>query len=90
MAFVKMLEAEKVDLIEVSGGTYEKLAMADGVEEKDSTKQRKAYFLEFSEKLVQHTSIPGHVYGWLAQSSGHVGSLGRQSDTFGRLGTSVD
>ena len=57
MEFVKMLEAASVDLIEVSGGTYEKLAMTDGPE-RESTKQREASFLEFSQKLVEATKVP--------------------------------
>ncbi|WP_310620059.1 NADH:flavin oxidoreductase/NADH oxidase family protein [Flexibacterium corallicola] len=44
-----------VDLIEVSGGSYENTAMADGVEQKDSTIKREAYFLEFAEKARKHT-----------------------------------
>ena len=58
MEFVKMLQDATVDLIEVSGGTYEKLAMTDGVETKESTKQREAYFLDFSQKLVTNCTIP--------------------------------
>lgn len=59
--FVKMLEGAGVDLIEVSGGTYEKLAMTDGQDgrvEKQSTNEREAYFLEFSKRLVQQTNVP--------------------------------
>ena len=56
--FVRMLEDAGVDLIEVSGGTYEKLAMTDGTEEKESTKQREAYFAEFSRKLVEKVKVP--------------------------------
>jgi 2,4-dienoyl-CoA reductase-like NADH-dependent reductase (Old Yellow Enzyme family) len=51
----------RVDLIEVSGGTYEKLAMTDGEdgrEEKQSTKEREAYFIEFSKCLVEQTKVP--------------------------------
>lgn len=61
MEFVQMLEENGCDLIEVSGGTYEKLAMTDGQdgrEEKQSTREREAYFLDFSKQLVQHTTIP--------------------------------
>lgn len=61
--FVKMLEDVGVDLIEVSGGTYEKLAMTDGGQDeenqpKQSTVEREAYFLDFSKRLVEHTKVP--------------------------------
>lgn len=57
--FVQLLEEASVDLIEVSRGTYEKLAMTDGIEEeKESTKEREAYFGEFSAQLVQKTGLP--------------------------------
>ena len=61
MEFVKMLEENGCDMIEVSGGTYEKLAMTDGEderEEKQSTREREAYFLEFSKHLVANTNVP--------------------------------
>mmetsp|Transcript_99707 Transcript_99707/g.197718 ORF Transcript_99707/g.197718 Transcript_99707/m.197718 type:complete len:398 (+) Transcript_99707:99-1292(+) len=56
--FVKMLEDNGCDLIEVSGGTYEKLAMTDGGEEKQSTRDREAYFVGFSKQLVDNTKVP--------------------------------
>lgn len=50
MAVVKELEKEQIDLLEVSGGTYEASAMiGDG--QKESTKKREAYFLEYAEKV---------------------------------------
>ena len=47
---IKMLDAEKMDLIEVSGGTYERAAMV-GTLQKESTRQREAYFLDFIVKV---------------------------------------
>ena len=41
-----MLDAEGMDLIEVSGGTYERAAMV-GTQQKESTKKREAYFMDF-------------------------------------------
>lgn len=51
------LEKEKVDLVEISGGTYEKPAMFD-TEIKDSTKRREAYFIDYAEKASQKVNIP--------------------------------
>jgi len=49
---IRALSEAGIDMIEISGGTYEAPAMA-GVKEvpvKDSTRRREAYFLEFAEK----------------------------------------
>ena len=54
---IKALEAEGIDLVEISGGSYEQPAMS-GVNVKESTKKREAYFLEFAEKIRAETKIP--------------------------------
>ena len=59
---IKNLSAKTVDLIEISGGTYEQSAMM-GVGMKDSTRQREAYFLEFAKKVRKQTDIPLMVTG---------------------------
>ena len=46
-----MLSSEGMDMIEVSGGTYEKAAMMGaGKKIKESTQKREAYFADFIEK----------------------------------------
>ncbi len=56
-AVVEMLNAEGIDLIELSGGSYESPAMqgrtADG-----RTLAREAYFLEFAQDLARHARMP--------------------------------
>lgn len=52
-----------VDLIEISGGSYEAPAMAEGVKRKASTQKREAYFLEFAKALRESVSIPIVVTG---------------------------
>ncbi|MBE0482018.1 MAG: NADH:flavin oxidoreductase/NADH oxidase family protein [Bacterioplanes sp.] len=62
-----------IDLIEVSGGTYETPAMAQGREShqdssttspmKESTRLREAYFLEFAEMLRTKVKVPLMVTG---------------------------
>ena len=67
---VKMLEAEGVDLLEISGGTYEKVAFFiqdDSIRE--STKQREAYFLEFAKRIREISKIPIMVTGGFRTSS---------------------
>lgn len=53
------LEKEGIDLIEISGGTYEKLAMMGELStQKESTQQREAYFLEYARKVRSLISTP--------------------------------
>ncbi|EGG10388.1 uncharacterized protein MELLADRAFT_33909 [Melampsora larici-populina 98AG31] len=47
----KQMEAAGVELIELSGGTYENLPFE---EKKDSTKRREGFFIEFAERLRPH------------------------------------
>lgn len=56
------LQAAGVDLLEISGGTYEKAAMM-GVTQRESTRQREAYFLDFAEKLRAEVDLPLWVTG---------------------------
>ncbi|MFP2997456.1 NADH:flavin oxidoreductase/NADH oxidase family protein [Spongiivirga sp. MCCC 1A20706] len=67
---VKMLHAEGVDLLEISGGTYEKLAFFVLNEEgnelrptRESTKKREAYFIDFAKKIRTVCTIPLLVTG---------------------------
>lgn len=57
MVVIQMLDQEGMDLIEVSGGTYERAAMV-GTMQKESTKQREAYFLDFIVKVREKISTP--------------------------------
>jgi len=60
---VSALSELGIDLIEISGGTYEAPAMAAGVPQRDSTRMREAYFLEFAEKVRLRTRIALAVTG---------------------------
>lgn len=64
---VKMLEKEQIDLLEISGGTYEKLVFFSlndkGPEQKQSTREREAYFIDFAKKVRAFSSIPLMVTG---------------------------
>ncbi|MCB1687459.1 MAG: NADH:flavin oxidoreductase/NADH oxidase family protein [Halioglobus sp.] len=65
------LEAAGIDLLEISGGTYEqpKLLGAEGVEEEEpqhvakSTLMREAYFVDFALAMQEKVSIPLMVTG---------------------------
>ncbi len=56
MEVVKILSAEGMDLIEISGGTYEAPAMMGY--KKKSTREREAYFLDYIQKARKITSTP--------------------------------
>lgn len=58
IAVFKAIDAAGIDLIEISGGTYEAPAMAGAKEDKRkaSTIAREAYFLDFAEKIRQQVS----------------------------------
>ncbi|WP_298545348.1 NADH:flavin oxidoreductase/NADH oxidase family protein [uncultured Aquimarina sp.] len=64
---IKMLDQEKIDLLEISGGTYEKLAFfilnEEDSELKESTKQREAYFIDFAKKIRAISKLPLMITG---------------------------
>jgi 2,4-dienoyl-CoA reductase-like NADH-dependent reductase (Old Yellow Enzyme family) len=84
------LEAEGIDLLEISGGTYERPAMTGSAHAKDedkaraSTAAREAYFLEYATLLRAATRLPLMLTGGLrsaaamaqAISSGAVDVIG--------------
>lgn len=56
---IDMLSGEGMDMIEVSGGTYEKAAMMGaGKKVKESTQKREAYFADFIVKARARTKAP--------------------------------
>ncbi len=68
---LRWLEEAGVDLVEVSGGTYEqpKLLGVEGIEEEEeqqvarSTRLREAYFVDFALAMQQYVAIPLMVTG---------------------------
>ncbi|HET6789727.1 MAG TPA: NADH oxidase, partial [Aquabacterium sp.] len=74
---IRALEAEGIDLVEISGGTYEAPAMT-GVKQqpvKDSTRQREAYFLAFAEKARQAVKVPLVVTGGFRSIQGMAAAI---------------
>ena len=57
MQVIQWLDEAGMDLIEVSGGTYERAAMV-GTQHKESTVKREAYFLEFIDKVRKKVKAP--------------------------------
>jgi 2,4-dienoyl-CoA reductase-like NADH-dependent reductase (Old Yellow Enzyme family) len=69
-----------IDLIEISGGTYEAPAMSGNEKfadsyQKDSTKKREAYFLSFAEKVRSEVSAPLMVTGGFRSGVGMNAAL---------------
>ena len=62
LAVIKHLEKEGIDHVEISGGTYEKPTMS-GLNIRESTKQREAYFLQFAERIRSEVKVPLAVTG---------------------------
>ncbi len=60
---IKTLEKLKIDLLEISGGTYENIIFLTQRYERESTKQREAYFLDFAKKIRKETALPIMVTG---------------------------
>jgi len=72
---IEALDKAGVDLIEVSGGTYEKPTMVDGIAQSASTLKREAYFLAFAEQARAHTNAALAVTGGFRSASGMNSAL---------------
>ncbi len=71
---ITMLSEVGIDLIEISGGTYENPVMV-GLEKKQSTKDREAFFLDFIVKARQVTDTPLMLTGGFRTKSAMVQAL---------------
>lgn len=75
---VRALAKAGIDLIEISGGTYEAPAMT-GVREaehvRDGTHRREAYFLEFAQKARQAVDVPLMLTGGFRTADGMAGAI---------------
>ena len=75
MLVAEALAEEGIDLIEISGGSYETPTLVTGKKGdyegiKESTRQREAYFLEFAEQLRNKVSVPLLVTGGFRTAAG--------------------
>jgi 2,4-dienoyl-CoA reductase-like NADH-dependent reductase (Old Yellow Enzyme family) len=60
---IQELEKLNIDLLEISGGTYENLMFLTHRYMRESTRQREAYFMDFASKIRQHTKLPLMITG---------------------------
>lgn len=77
MATIRALVTAGIDLIEISGGTYEAPAMSGAFQQpqKASTASREAYFLEFAEKVRAEVQVPLMVTGGFRTADGMNAAL---------------
>ena len=82
MEVVRMLNAEGMDLVEVSGGTYEAPAMTGST--RASTREREAYFMDYVERVRKILDVPLMLTGGFrtvaamesALAAGHLDVIG--------------
>jgi 2,4-dienoyl-CoA reductase-like NADH-dependent reductase (Old Yellow Enzyme family) len=75
LAVARALQDEGVQLIEVSGGTYENAAMMHGTPKRASTAAREAYFLEFAERFARELTVPIMLSGGFRTRQGMIEAL---------------
>lgn len=75
LAVIQALHDEGIDLVELSGGTYEAPAMSDQKRHRTSTLAREAYFLEFAEKVRAAVPVPLMVTGGFRSLGGMATAL---------------
>ncbi len=85
MAVMSTLAEAGIDLIEISGGTYESAAMMGaGQTKSDSTQAREGYFLKFAEMIRQKVKCPLVVTGGFRTLAGMEAALkSGQTDLIG-------
>lgn len=72
---IKALADAGIDMIEVSGGTYEAPEMQNDKRAKQSTVQREAYFMDYAEKLRKQVDVPLLVTGGFRSTAGMNAAL---------------
>jgi 2,4-dienoyl-CoA reductase-like NADH-dependent reductase (Old Yellow Enzyme family) len=87
---VELLNAEGVDLLEISGGTYEQprlLGVAGAADTaappRESTRQREAYFIDYAERIRRVATMPLMVTGGLRSRAAMEEALAGACDVIG-------
>lgn len=71
LAVIQELEARGIDMIEISGGTYETPVMTGATgPKKESTVKREAYFMDFAEKVRKSLKTPLMLTGGFRSAQG--------------------
>lgn len=69
------LEKANIQILEISGGTYDSVAVIDGQPQRASTVAREAYFLEFAEEFSRSLSLPIMLTGGFRSRESMVGAV---------------
>jgi 2,4-dienoyl-CoA reductase-like NADH-dependent reductase (Old Yellow Enzyme family) len=77
IAVAKALANEGIDLIEISGGTYERPAMA-GLPDRKKTSDAEAYFLAYAEKIRDQVETPLMITGGFRTAAGMAGAVAKK------------
>ncbi len=81
---IRALDAENVDLLEISGGTYGSAAMVGNPSDmKASTRAREAYFMDFAERARDVTKTPLMVTGGMRSAAAMREALAAGIDVVG-------
>jgi len=73
----RWLEQDGIDLIELSGGTYEQMSFVNGTQDepRESTKNREAYFLEYAREVRAAVNVPIMVTGGFRTRAAMEGAI---------------
>ena len=80
---VEMLDGAGIDLLELSGGNYESLALLGLESPRESTRKREAYFLEYATEARAHTRVPIMLTGGFRTRAGMEQALESGVDVIG-------
>ncbi len=84
MAVLDELDGRGLDLIEISGGTYESAKMfEETVPTRDSSRRREAFFLDYVERARARVRMPIMLTGGLRTREGMEGALANGVDVVG-------
>jgi 2,4-dienoyl-CoA reductase-like NADH-dependent reductase (Old Yellow Enzyme family) len=76
MRVIEALDAEGIDLLEISGGTYESAVMfEETVPQHGSSRAREAFFLEYAESVRARARMPLMVTGGFRTRAGMLAAL---------------
>ncbi|BFM17372.1 NADH:flavin oxidoreductase/NADH oxidase family protein [Maricurvus nonylphenolicus] len=86
---IKTLADDGIDLVEISGGNYEKMAFLQETASSERTARREAFFIEFAENLRQVCKVPLVVTGGFRSARGMLEALHDDATDMIGLGRSL-
>ena len=80
---VEQLNHKAVDLVELSGGSYESPAMQGNTRDNSSTLRREAYFVDFARQIARVSTLPIMVTGGITRRQVAEDALAHDQHGFG-------